>query len=215
MDGPPPVFTAEQLALLPHDDRGPALVATSWCLTGFASVFLALRIYCKFLARGRRGLWWDDWILIAAWALLVIDAALATHMVVRYKYGLHSWDWPTARNPAELDDFVMFAAVRATITITAIAWTKTAFAITLLRLTEGWVKRLLWFIVGTVNVSLAMSAMLFWIQCTEPLAKSWTPSIREGKCWLDFKTIEQYNIFSGCKCLLLLHQVDISRLTWL
>lgn len=167
----------------------------------FASVFLALRIYCKFLARGRRGLWWDDWILVAAWVLLVLDAALATHMVVRYKYGVHIWDWPPVQKPSELDAFVMVAAVRATITITAIAWTKTAFAITLLRLTERWVKKVLWFIIVTVNVSLGLSAMIFWIQCTEPLAKSWTPSITVGKCWLNMKTIEHYNIFSGCKLL--------------
>ena len=29
MDGPPPPFTPEQLALLPHDDRGPAASAGS------------------------------------------------------------------------------------------------------------------------------------------------------------------------------------------
>lgn len=201
MDGPPPTFTAEQLAQLPHEDRGPALIATSWCLTVFASVFLTLRIYCKTLARGRRGLWWDDWILVAAWALLVIDAALATHMVIGYKYGRHVWDFPPIRNPAQLDAFVVLASARATITITAIAWTKTAFAITLLRLTEGWVKRSLWFIIVTVNVSLGLSALFFWIQCTEPLATSWTPSMprTEVSCWLHYETIGKYNIFSGGK----------------
>jgi len=58
-------LTPEAMALLPHDDRGPALEAASWSLTGLATVLLGLRIYCKFL--GRRGLWWDDWLLMSAW----------------------------------------------------------------------------------------------------------------------------------------------------
>jgi hypothetical protein len=67
MSGPgaPPPLSPEELALLPHDDRGPALYSVSWFLTALATVFLCLRIYCKFLSR--RGLWWDDWILISSW----------------------------------------------------------------------------------------------------------------------------------------------------
>lgn len=41
------------------------LVSVSWGLTALASAFLGLRLYCKFSTR--RGLWWDDRILIAAW----------------------------------------------------------------------------------------------------------------------------------------------------
>ncbi len=61
----PPQLTPDELALLPHDDRGPTLCGVSWLLTVLASGFLTLRIYCKFI--GRRTLWWDDWILIASW----------------------------------------------------------------------------------------------------------------------------------------------------
>ena len=50
---------------LSHDDRGPVLLGVSWGLTGLATVFLALRLYCKHLSRRR--LWWDDYILIASW----------------------------------------------------------------------------------------------------------------------------------------------------
>ena len=61
----PPQLTPEQLALLPHDDRGPTLFDISWLLTVLASGFLTLRIYCKFISH--KALWWDDWILIASW----------------------------------------------------------------------------------------------------------------------------------------------------
>jgi hypothetical protein len=60
--GPP---TPEMLAALPHDNAAPRLNATLWTLTGISLIFLALRVYCKSF-RSRR-LWWDDWILIAAW----------------------------------------------------------------------------------------------------------------------------------------------------
>jgi len=60
-----PTTTPDQLDLLPHDDRGGAILAAHWFLTGLATVFLALRIYCKRISRLR--LWWDDWVLIAAW----------------------------------------------------------------------------------------------------------------------------------------------------
>jgi hypothetical protein len=214
MDGPP-LFTPEELAALPHDDRGPALVATSWSLTCLAALFLGLRVYCK-IAR-RRALWWDDWILIAAWVIfffflfflfvssekrsgltlirstqvtLAVDAALATVMVVDHTYGRHTWDF---RSP-DLDQFVLIVAVRATFTVAAIAWTKTAFAITLLRLSEGWMKKALWFIIVTMNIALAITALSFWVWCI-PLEKSWKPSI-QGSC-KDPLPKHHYDMFSG------------------
>jgi len=50
---------------LPHDDQGSQLNFTIWLLAALSCGFLSLRIYCKFL-RGR-GLWWDDYVLCAAW----------------------------------------------------------------------------------------------------------------------------------------------------
>ena len=49
---------------LPHDDHGPRLNVAIWFLTGVAAIFLSLRLYCKRLRQNI--LWWDDYILIAA-----------------------------------------------------------------------------------------------------------------------------------------------------
>jgi len=46
-------------------DYGPQINFTIWLLTALSAAFLALRVYCKFLRH--RGLWWDDYILIASW----------------------------------------------------------------------------------------------------------------------------------------------------
>lgn len=57
--------TPDQLAALPHDNAGPKLNAIIWILTALSGCVLGLRIYCR-LSR-RKGLWWDDGFLIAAW----------------------------------------------------------------------------------------------------------------------------------------------------
>ena len=48
-----------------HEDLGQQLNIAFWLLTSLATLFLALRIYCKF--ERVRSLWWDDYLLIAAW----------------------------------------------------------------------------------------------------------------------------------------------------
>ena len=48
--------------------------------------------------------------------VIVIDWALATHMVVYYTYGRYTWDF----RPPSMDGFVMVSAVRATFTVTCI-----------------------------------------------------------------------------------------------
>ncbi len=47
------------------EDYGPILNLAVWLLVGTASLFLALRVFCK-ISR-RLSLWWDDYILVAGW----------------------------------------------------------------------------------------------------------------------------------------------------
>lgn len=61
----PAALSPEEFAKLPHDDRGLAILLSHWLLTAAATIFLGLRVYCK--TSSRKNLWWDDWILIAAW----------------------------------------------------------------------------------------------------------------------------------------------------
>ena len=51
-------------ANLPHDNLGPNLNIAVWILTGAALIFFCLRLYCKLSIR--KGLWYDDYMLIAA-----------------------------------------------------------------------------------------------------------------------------------------------------
>lgn len=71
-------------------DYGPQLNRTIWILTTLGAAFLALRVYCKMWRH--RGLWWDDWFLIASWVRISIhpsadvkaareDAAIAVYIL--------------------------------------------------------------------------------------------------------------------------------------
>ncbi len=49
----------------PQEDRGAVIITTTWALTGVATQYLCLRLYCKFSRA--RSLWWDDFILVISW----------------------------------------------------------------------------------------------------------------------------------------------------
>ena len=52
-----------------HANFGPLLNLAIWTLAGSATVFLGLRLFAKH--RGQRLLWFDDYLLIAAWVWLL------------------------------------------------------------------------------------------------------------------------------------------------
>ncbi|KAK3954330.1 hypothetical protein QBC32DRAFT_336455 [Pseudoneurospora amorphoporcata] len=184
----PLTWTPEELALMPHDNVATRLNVVIWLLIGLSGGFLGLRVYCKFSRR--KGLWWDDIVLIGAWICLTVESGLLTAMT-RLGYGLHFWDFDVVNNMAPL---LLLVNVAGTFSVTAAIWSKTSFAITLLRLTHGWMKGLLWFIIITMNIAMGLTALFPWVSCT-PINKAWevfTP----GKCW-DPKVTVHYNIFSA------------------
>ncbi|KAK0614424.1 hypothetical protein B0T14DRAFT_438922 [Immersiella caudata] len=176
------------LAALPHDNMGPTVLIVTWVLTAIASIFLALRLYCKISVNRR--IWWDDGILLASYICLLIQASLTTFLV-SVGYGLHIWDFPK-ENFAP--GFLIPIAVRGTFSLVALTWSKTAFGVTLLRLTTGGMRYAVWFIIITVNITLGLSALMGWVQC-KPLSAMWDPSV-VGDCW-DRNIAKDYNIFSG------------------
>lgn len=102
---------------------------------------------------------------------------LTTVLVKEFGLGRHSWELEIY----DLSKFLIILSSRATFTITALGWTKTAFAVTLLRLTDGITKSFVWFLIITNNVTSIISAAIPWIQC-DPVAKTWVPDM-PGSCW--------------------------------
>jgi hypothetical protein len=72
-------------------------------------------------------------------------------------------------------------------------WSKTSFAITLLKITEGYTKAFVWFILVSLNIFMGLSAILNWVQCSPP-SKLWLFT-EEGTCW-DPNITLRYAIFA-------------------
>jgi hypothetical protein len=53
-------------------DYGPQLNVLTWLLISISGLFLFTRLYLKNCQH--RGLWWDDWILLASWVALATSA---------------------------------------------------------------------------------------------------------------------------------------------
>ncbi len=156
------------------EDYGPQLLYTIWFLTGLSGVFLGLRIFCKLWRH--RSVWWDDYVLAAAFIALAASSSLQS-VSVRLGFGKHNGD-------INIDDFhriLLYCNGAGFASILAAVWSKTSFAITLLRISDGWVRRFVWFVIITVNLVLGAAATVQWIQCW-PVERLWIPSI-PGECW--------------------------------
>ncbi|KAL2268280.1 hypothetical protein VTJ83DRAFT_3126 [Remersonia thermophila] len=173
--------------LPPSTDLGPQVNFTIWLLTSLSSALLALRIYCKLLRH--RGLWWDDHFLIAAWLALVADCAFISACVnLGFGRPLSHFD------PKNLSPFLLYSNLAGSFSILAASWSKTSFALTVLRISAGWVKALVWFIIVTLNACLGVAVAITWVQCT-PVEKVWRPFL-DGDCWPKAVQV-RYNVFTA------------------
>lgn len=199
-------LSPEEIAALPHDDLGPLILALTWTLTAISLVFLALRIYCKSFLKGV-ALWWDDYVLVASWITLLVATALATRLVL-LGFGKHNWDFPQKN----LQEYMLVTLVEATILACSIVWSKTGFAITLLRITEGWVRIAVWVIIATINIISIVGVLVSWVRCT-PLVKAWDLSVPrdQGSCW-PFKPL--LNVYSFAAVFSGVMDVVLALLPW-
>lgn len=108
--------------------------------------------------------------------MLVVQTALISFNIT-IGYGKHTWDFERKNMPT----FRFVSNTSGFFSILAASWSKTSFAITVLRISEGWTKRFVWFVIVSVNVVLTFGAISTYLQCTpsEKLWKPWVP----GSCW--------------------------------
>ncbi|KAK0730087.1 hypothetical protein B0H67DRAFT_23334 [Lasiosphaeris hirsuta] len=159
---------------LSKNPQGILIEALLWTLIILAGICLGLRISCKFLRRRR--LWWDDYFIIFAWIMLLTSCVMTTTNV-GLGFGMHFVDVPVEN----LLTMGLVANISGFTSVLGVAFSKTSFAITLLRLTDGWLKWFVWFIIITLNLTQHASAVFFWVSC-DPPAKTWNPTL-EGTCW--------------------------------
>lgn len=120
-----------------------------WTLFAGATVFLALRIWIKITRR--HGLWWDDRILLISWVILFANDIIIS---IEYATGYvqHKWN----------DRMHILISISSCGTLIGQALTKTAFAVTLLKLTKNWLKWILWYIIISMNAYMIAKVILQW-----------------------------------------------------
>ncbi|KAK0711898.1 hypothetical protein B0H67DRAFT_555801 [Lasiosphaeris hirsuta] len=158
----------------PSDDQGPRILITTWTLTGLSGTFLVVRLFCKL--HTKRRLWWDDYVLALSWIMLLSSIVLVT-VSVTHGLGKHVYAVPPENFPL----LGVVGNLTGTFSILAATWSKTSFALTLLRLMQGRMRILLWFIIATVNILMSLNAVFMWVRCT-PVQKTWNP-YAPGTCW--------------------------------
>ncbi|SPO07115.1 uncharacterized protein DNG_09809 [Cephalotrichum gorgonifer] len=145
----------------PVEDFGPVLNYSIWMMTGVSFIVVALRVYCK-TSRQRR-LWWDDWLLKLAWISLAIAAAM-TSVSVSLGYGRNSPIGPDA-----LLRLPTLANVAGFFSVMAAMWSKTSFALTLARISDGAILKLIWCIIVTMTAIMGSSAVLVFFEINTEL----------------------------------------------
>ncbi|KAL8313190.1 hypothetical protein RB593_007407 [Gaeumannomyces tritici] len=123
--GFPPGFDP---ALLPHDDKGAELKATVWVLFALATIFFALRIYCRILKN--RWLLYEDWVLLLSYICLFFNAIMV-QVQTGLGYGKHFYDIPIENS----NTMALYGLITITVAVMGQVWSKTSFAMTLLHIT--------------------------------------------------------------------------------
>lgn len=182
---PEPTTTGSSITAIALDDYSLPLNLTIWFLTGIATLFLALRLYAK-LWRGRP-LWYDDLLLVLGWLSLVLSCSFLS-VCTYYDLGKHGDDI----KPRNLSSLLKFSYVAGFFSILAAVWSKSSFAITLLAFSEGRTRKIVWFILISINIIMGGNALLQWIQCW-PIPKLWLGG--EGVCWLKLRRVRVINTF--------------------
>ena len=173
------------------DGQTITIDASLWALQGISGCFLGLRIYCKCWIRGV-SLWYDDFFLLVAWVFLLVSC-IATTINNTLGFGHHVQDIP-------IDNVVtmgILSNISGTLSIIATAASKTSFAVTLLRISNGfWMRALIWFVIITLNILMNLSGIFFWVSC-DPPQKTWDPLV-PGTCWPETVSVD-YGIVVGGK----------------
>ena len=118
---------------------------------------------------------------------LVISTSLQS-VGVSHGLGKHYIDI----TPSSINDVSFFSITAGFASILAASWSKTSFAISLLRISGKGARKFIWFVIVSVNLVFALGGTLQLVQCW-PVSKQWTLGM-EGKC-LDHTVVQSLFTF--------------------
>ncbi|KAF7532054.1 hypothetical protein G7054_g8319 [Neopestalotiopsis clavispora] len=169
------------------DDLGPKIDGVCWSLTAVTAVFLGVRLYVR---STQSKLWWDDYVLLISWLLLVTAVGLSTYAVT-LGFGRHIEDVPVDN----IWELVKVTDITSALTLVGAACSKASFALSLLRLTSGWTKVTIWFIIITMTSVLCANAVLPYARCY-PSELAWNPHVH-GNCFFDVRISIHFSVFGA------------------
>ncbi|KAJ4334623.1 hypothetical protein N0V95_009115 [Ascochyta clinopodiicola] len=173
------------------ESNGPQIIAVLWSLTIIPLAFMSLRFYCK--ARYSKLFGWDDTLLVMAWILSLCYTIFA-QVSVGYGIGQHYAD---IADKSQLPTGVKYMYIGEIFGMVSVPLSKASFCVTLLRLTViPWQRKLLWFIIVTIQLAFYAGAIMTMVQC-DPPQKLWDVAL-EGTCW-DNRIVIYFCIFVGGK----------------
>lgn len=172
LPAPTSAFSAQASIAMITEQQHWAGMAGIWVCWSFCTVFIGLRFYCK--QRRDRKAYWDDWLLAAAWLSLLVVCAVST-------VNLNISVQPDLPSPDTIVLLARINLVSVTFSIMASSWSKVSFAVTLLRISDGWIRQFLWAAIVLCNLFFGLAALFWWVSC-KPLEKAWTPIVA-GTCW--------------------------------
>ncbi|KAL2072037.1 hypothetical protein VTL71DRAFT_11380 [Oculimacula yallundae] len=132
-----------------------------WTLFTGATVFLVLRLYCKFSRK--TGLWYDDYVLILSWmVLLTTDIIIDIEWATGYAEGY--WD----------DRLRILINITSCGTLIGQALSKTALGITLLRISNKKQSAILWYCIASMNIFMIIKCFFQWAKlCNKSAYQNW------------------------------------------
>ena len=131
----------------------PAVIinAAAWTMVVISGTFLGLRIYSRAILV--KHLWWDDYLLVVGWIFTIATSAVLSEMA-RRDFG------KTILMDSTVLDLIIVAD---NLHKFALAFTKTSFSLTLLRLIKtGWQRWLIIFLIGSFNIYLIFHLFYAW-----------------------------------------------------
>ncbi|KAJ2896718.1 uncharacterized protein MKZ38_005288 [Zalerion maritima] len=162
------------------ENNAAKLLVVMWLSIVLSGVFMGARLVGKMMKK--KGLWWDDYILIISWAALIPTAILIIVLVSTLGHGKHVWDksWLT---PEQVSRSILMDQVAGSCLILSVFLSKTSFALTMHRVTKKHpkVRVAVWVAIVIMNLLTAVILFVQWLGCTPP-AKLWKPWL-EGKCF--------------------------------
>lgn len=161
-----------------QNDLRPMVLGVTWSLTILSLLFLGARCYIK--RTTRRSLYADDYILIAAAGTLIAFAGTTTWGCAN-QLGVSHNNAQYAAEAETVDKLQLIVVIANTFSVLGAAWSKTAFAITLLTVTKGLLRKFIWFIIGSMNFILAFNVLMQFIRCS-PVEGQWMTG-ENAKCW--------------------------------